>query len=325
MSSATPFPQRLTGRVFTVHQARAEGVSAGRLRASDVRWIARGLYAQGLDGPPGEAAVVAGLNLLYASTWASHTTAARILGLYLPRRLAADSDLHLSRHRRMPPLKIRGLINHRVTAVVGDVGSLQAPPHAPPDSRVRVSSFERTWLDLAGRLDLTELVVMGDQLVRIPRPDLEGRSRPWATRETLRAALREHPGAPALTNARAATEHVRVGSDSPSETRLRLSLMAAGLPEPELQVRLDPCHRHSPTADLGYRDSRIAIQYDGYHHRSPRQLATDNRRDLAFTQAGWTYLKFDWQDAQHGFGRAIALVGAALAGRVAWGQVPSVQ
>ncbi|HXD27864.1 MAG TPA: hypothetical protein VN621_03795 [Arthrobacter sp.] len=312
MPHASPFPPRLAGRLFTLEQARAEGVSASRLHAADVRPIARCLYAHGLDGPPCEAAVVAGLNLLHPTTCASHATAARLLGLYLPRRIAAETDIHLSRHRRLPPLDLRGIVNHRTPITADDVLVLRAPPQAPPGSHLQVIAHERTWLEMAARLTVTDLVVMGDQLLRLPRPGLERRNAPLATRETIAAAIKEHPQTPGIGRVRAAFERMRVGADSPAETRLRLAISAAGLPEPELQVRLDPADRYSPASDLGYRQAKVALQYDGYHHRSPEQLAIDNRRDLAFTQAGWTYLKFDWQDARTGFDRAIVLVRQAL-------------
>ncbi|MEE1620539.1 hypothetical protein ACQ3I4_10630 [Zafaria sp. Z1313] len=97
------------------------------------------------------------------------------------------------------------------------------------------------------------------------------------------------------------------------ETRLRLALLDAGLPEPELQIRLDPGAWVSPSCDLGYRWARLGIQYDGAHHRNAEQLTRDNRRDLAFTAAGWEYLKFDASDGRDGFRRAAALVRRALA------------
>ncbi|WP_395940315.1 hypothetical protein [Arthrobacter sp. U41] len=71
---------------------------------------------------------------------------------------------------------------------------------------------------------------------------------------------------------------------------LRLALIAAGLPEPELQLRMVPGDPHSPAADLGYRSQRIAIQYNGGHHLTREQQSRDNRRDETFNAAGWRYL-----------------------------------
>lgn len=312
MSRAVPLPQHLRNRVFTVFQAREAGVSRSRLECVDIDSIAWGLYAHG-GQQPSVAATVAGLRLLHRGIWASHGTAAGLLGLYLPRRSATDSAIHLSRARALPPLSIRGVTGHRVLLLPGEVRRFPAPTDVPPNSAVAVSSRERTWLELAGELEVRDLVAIGDQLVRRPRARFEGRTRPWSSPDSLAALVAAHPGFRGVARARKALAMVRIGADSPAETRLRLALIAAGLPDPELQIRLDPDNPYSPSADLGYRWARIAVQYDGDHHRSKDQLASDNRRDLAFTLAGWTYLKFDWTDYRDGFGRAVGLVRQSLA------------
>lgn len=311
MSRAAPLPQHLRNRAFTVFQAREAGLSRSRLQCTDIDSIARGLYAHG--GQPSVAAIVAGLSLLHRGIWASHGTAAGLLGLHLPWRRAGDTQIQLSRARALPPLAIEGVIVHRALLLPGEARRFRAPDDGPPHSDVPVASRERTWLDLAGELDVRDLVAMGDQLVRHPRERFEGRTRPWSTPDRLAALLASHPGFRGVVRAREALTMVRIGADSPAETRLRLALVAAGLPDPELQLKLDPGAPSSPAADLGYRRARIAVQYDGDHHRSRDQLASDNRRDMAFTLAGWTYLKFDWTDDRDGFRRAVGLVGRALA------------
>jgi len=104
---------------------------------------------------------------------------------------------------------------------------------------------------------------------------------------------------------------LRIATSGP-ETKLRLALVAAGLPEPQLQVRLDPDDRWSPEADLGYRRLRIALQYEGASHRTPDQLRRDNRRDAQVDKARWRYLKFDSADLFDGFARACREVREAL-------------
>lgn len=91
------------------------------------------------------------------------------------------------------------------------------------------------WLQLAGGSTLDELVVAGDHLVRIParRDDLR---RPFCTVDELVQRSRECRGRGA-TLARRAAELVREGSDSPQESRLRLALTRAGLPEAVRLVR----------------------------------------------------------------------------------------
>ena len=82
-----------------------------------------------------------------------------------------------------------------------------------------------------------------------------------------------------------------LGADSAPETLLRLAMLDAGLPEPELQLTLwdGPM---APSADAGYRARRIALQYDGAHHLDEVQRHSDRRRDKAFEAAGWTVLIF---------------------------------
>ena len=82
----------------------------------------------------------------------------------------------------------------------------------------------------------------------------------------------------------------------------------AGLPEPELQLPLRPDSPAAPTADLGYRRRRLAVQYDGGHHLLPAQIFSDRRRDKAFEAAGWTVLVLTKDDLADGFAGAAARI-----------------
>jgi hypothetical protein len=135
----------------------------------------------------------------------------------------------------------------------------------------------------------------------MPRPDLEQRSEPYAYKDGLRLLIRQHPNMKGVEKARLALDEMRVGADSFPETFLRLALLDARLPEPELQLRLDPHDDRSPAADLGYRRFRIAVQYDGAHHLTREQQSRDNRRDEAFRSAGWSYFKVNADDLAENF------------------------
>ncbi|WP_307609290.1 endonuclease domain-containing protein [Pseudarthrobacter sp. W1I19] len=115
-----------------------------------------------------------------------------------------------------------------------------------------------------------------------------------------------------IVKAREAMLLLRAGADSAPETFLRLALTEAGLPEPELQVKIVPDDAYSPAADMGYRRERIAIQYDGGHHLTREQQSRDNRRDEAFNSAGWRYFKFNADDLAQDFRRATNQVRLAL-------------
>lgn len=105
---------------------------------------------------------------------------------------------------------------------------------------IPVTSIERTWADLAALLPrgtVDELVVAGDGIVKHPWSPW-GRQAPLTTVERLRAALQRAGRYKGVRTARDALDLIRLGSDAATETKMRLALVHAGLPEPELQLVL---------------------------------------------------------------------------------------
>ena len=177
-----------------------------------------------------------------------------------------------------------------------------------------LSTRERTWLDMARLLPLKDLVAMGDELIRIPRPGLEGREHPYASVDHLRSIINRHPNLQGVVRARQALDLMRVGADSAPETFLRLAMLDAGLPEPELQLSLRLGDARSPSADLGFRLRRVAVQYDGGHHLQEPQQLSDRRRDKAFEAAGWSVIILDKADLDDDFATALGRIKRALRG-----------
>lgn len=298
MRMRTELPGPLGTEPFTVADARSWGVPKNRLRQSDIRQISRGLYRPVEWRFELETAARA-LSVASPGAWISHVTAARLRCQLLPPWLSDSEELHLSKPRELPEVRRKGIVGHTVLAWDDEVETADG---------IRISTRPRTWLDLARRLSLPELVCMGDELVRIPRVGLEGRSEPFATMDGLCSMLKRHPNLQGIVRARAALDLMRVGSDSGPETLLRLAMCDAGLPEPELQLLLRPERPGSPTADLGYRRRRVAVQYDGGHHLLPAQIFSDRRRDKAFEAAGWTVLVLTRDDLADGFAVATARI-----------------
>lgn len=278
------------------------GVPRTRLRQSDVSHVSRGLYQPAEWSFELEAAARA-LSAASPGAWISHVTAARLRCQLLPPWLSDSEELHLSKPRALPEVRRKGIVGHTVLTLDDEVETADG---------IRISTRSRTWLDLARRLTLPELVCMGDELVRIPRFGLEGRSEPFATMDGLRTLVNRHPNLQGIVRARAALDLMRMGSDSGPETLLRLAMCDAGLPEPELQLSLRPGIQGSPTADLGYRRRRLAVQYDGGHHLLPAQILSDRRRDKAFEAAGWTVLVLTRDDLANGFASAVARIKQTL-------------
>lgn len=283
---------------FTLESALELGVTERRLRNSDVAHISRGLYRP-LSWDFDLEAAARALSAASPGAWISHVTAARIKCFILPPWLADSTELHLSKPRSLPEVRRKGVIGHTVLARDDEIEVTDG---------IRISTPSRTWLDMSRRVSLADLVCMGDQLIRIPRHHFEGRSQPLDTLDGLSSLVKRHPNLQGVVRAREALELMRIGADSGPETLLRLAISDLDLPEPELQLALRPDDPNSPTCDLGYRQRRLAIQYDGGHHLLEPQRLSDRRRDRAFEAAGWDVLIFDKDDLSDKFENAVVKI-----------------
>lgn len=310
MQKRNALPHHLATGPFTLDSARASGVTTSRLRRKDVVHVGRGLYRPSGWNFELEAAARA-LSAASPGSWISHVTAARLRCQLLPPWLADSTELHLSKPRALPSVRRKGVLGHTVLAMDDETELIDG---------INISTRSRTWLDLSRRLSVRDLVCMGDHLIRIPRVEFEGRTDPFDTLQGLRTLVRRHPNLQGVVHAREALDLMRVGSDSAPETLLRLAMADACLPEPELQVALRVEDASSPTADLGYRLRRLAVQYDGEHHLDDAQAFSDRRRDRAFEAAGWTVLIVDKDDLADGFQRTIGRIKRAM--RTGWVDYP---
>ncbi|MGB3955529.1 MAG: hypothetical protein WBL05_09675 [Brooklawnia sp.] len=84
----------------------------------------------------------------------------------------------------------------------------------------------------------------------------------------------------------------RPGAESPQETRTRLCLVLAGLPEPGLQIVVRDGGRFVGRFDMGYDDYGLLIEYEGDQHRSDkRQWSADILREERARQLGSTVVR----------------------------------
>lgn len=162
---------------------------------------------------------------------------------------------------------------------------------------VRVTSPARTWLDLASLLTVDELIAVGDSIVLAHGPDFPHPKEPLASTGDLRRMISAHPGMRGLKTARLAIEEIRVGADSPQETKMRLALARTSLGEPLLNHVIRNC-RGEPSVwpDAAYPERRIALQYDGGHHSDPRQVKLDATRRQTTERLGWTEIRVFKED-----------------------------
>lgn len=130
-------------------------------------------------------------------------------------------------------------------------------------------------------IDLVNLVVMGDALVKMF--DI----CPDRLLTYCRTSERHHS-----TTASLAASYVRSGVDSPMESRLRLLIVLAGLPEPKVDHKFYDEHgRVRRRLDLRYLVIRLIVEYDGRQHAgSLEHWGEDLERREEFDDDGWRIL-----------------------------------
>lgn len=293
-------PEPLAARPFTVAEARDAGLTRAQMRRRSLRSPAVGVRA---PGPPPALDDVAQrcrelAPVLPPRSLFCHVTALALLGVALPQGLDPRGPLHV----QVGP----GCTRPRRPGVRGHTRSEPVVPSRTVDGLADLAP-ERVFVQLATALTPRELVVLGDALVR--------RRRPVCRVDDLATAVSALPararGAQLL---REALSHVRPGTDSPMETRLRWTLVQAGLPCPAVNVLVradDGWVVAMP--DLAYVRERVAIEYDGDVHRTDRATW---RRDVARRQEleslGWRVISCTADDVLRHPDRVAAWVRRAL-------------
>jgi very-short-patch-repair endonuclease len=159
------------------------------------------------------------------------------------------------------------------------------------------TTIVRTLRDMSARLSLTEAVVLCDLALHAG----------LLTVAVLNEATAMSSGLHGVVTLRKAMQHVEPAAESPMETRLRMLLVAAGLPRPEAQVEIrDELMRFVGRLDLYYRAQRLGLEYDGATHRE--NLVEDNRRQNRLLNAGVRLLRFTAGDIYHSRGAVVSQV-----------------
>jgi very-short-patch-repair endonuclease len=148
---------------------------------------------------------------------------------------------------------------------------------------MRITTVARTAFDIGrrGRLD--------DAIARL---DALGNRTGLRVDDVLVIGDR-HRGARGLRQLRAALDLYDPGSESPRETWLRLLIIRAGYPRPRTQIPvLSPDGRRRYYLDMGWEDIKLAVEYDGDHHReNPQVFAYDILRAEELDELGWTRIR----------------------------------
>jgi len=301
MSKAAPLPADIEARGFLVSDAYAAGVPRWRLQSTGLLTPSRGLRLAKDVEPDLE--LLARLHTGVTERCAiSHVTSALLWPLPLPWPVEAAAvelgHIHVTRRTEIGRVKRRGVVGHRAPLLARDVRSVNG---------YTLTSPEWTWVDLAGILGRDALVAAGDALL--------ARTAPLASVEAIQEVVNRRPKVKGIRLAREVLPLLRHGVDSPQESRLRMRIIDAGLPEPAVtQPIQDEYGCYVSTPDLQYRKYRIALEYEGDHHRTDAlQWGRDIERDDRLRGIGWTVLRFSklqlgqgWPASERKLRRALA-------------------
>lgn len=297
MLQPQPLPDHLGDR-FRVSDALSAGVDAGRLRRRDLDQPFHGVRSR-VDAPVPEAFEVDSFGLprgeherehlkraldysarMSEDEFFCHVTSAVAYGWPLPLWVVRGRDLDVAVRAPRRLRRSRGVRGHQVV-----------PDHVhtrrDPRTGLLLADPATTWAMLASVLtDPYDLVAAGDAAVREWRV-----AEPLATIADLQAAVRVGRRV-GIVRMRTALPLIRPRSASRPETRCRLTIVDAGLPEPSLNYDVYADGEKIACVDLAYPHLRIAIEYEGEHHLlDPQQWARDIERYERLVAAGWHVIR----------------------------------
>lgn len=202
----------------------------------------------------------------------SHATALTLFGAPVPWSVQSDERIHVTVTAPARAPQIGGVAGHVASA-----------PAVVQHDGLPLTSPEQTWLDSAATARREELVSIGDFFL----------AHGLATLDSLTGALLSAPRRRGLAIARQAIPLLRLGSESPAESLLRVVLHDAGLLPPFLNYRI---HGRDggflARVDMAYPEQRVALEYEGDHHRVEReQWHKDIHRQGSIEDLGWRVIR----------------------------------
>ncbi|WP_189078210.1 DUF559 domain-containing protein [Mangrovihabitans endophyticus] len=262
----------------------------GRVRSGSVVRLVRAVYAAQAPTVDDHLRAV----LLRAPEHALLTlhTAAGLFGMYAP----TTGVVHVLVPPGSPKPRIPGVQIHEGVLGAGQAHLVRGLPCVSP---------ERCAIDLGRSLSRSDAVGVLDSAVR-----LDGVTQECLTLEALR-----HRGLRGVRQVRDLLPLIDGGAECAQESQLRLLLVDGGLPRPESQIRV--CDEGGVVRyrlDMGYREQRVGVEYDGSSHLDLRALAHDRARSNFLAMQGWKMRHFTAYDIYRRPGYVVSTVRAALGG-----------
>ncbi len=286
----------MASNIFTVSEAPGLGISAQTLRARRFSVPTSGVRIDDAD-PSLIDRCRAIARVVHPNAAFARTTALRLLGIDIPWQLEDDHAIHVVTPRRGDRPQRYAVTSHfcgqKQLDVIDRFG-------------LRITSAPQTWLQVSHGLNRDSVVGLGDAMTR--------RKTPATTVDALQFLIRETFKMRGLALCRDAIELVRPGTDSPMETQLRLIIVDSRLPEPLVNVpAMDTAGRFLALPDLSYPELKIAIEYDGDHHRTdPTTWRRDVERRQLLEDTGWLIITATADDVIRHPERLITRIRAAI-------------
>ncbi len=261
-------PAALRNKPFKLADAQTLGVTRGQLRAARYGRLGSGMYHWvGLKESP-QLTLTAAARRLPRGAAFSGRTAAWLHGL----DVEPCDPIEVTIPEPAGSSRVAGTSVRRAALAAGEIVLRR---------RLPATSALRTAVDLGGRNPLQEAVVSVDLFLHAQLVSLDDLLRHVAG----------HSGAWGIARLRRAVDLAEPKSESAMESRLRMLLVTAGLPKPEVQIDVhDDRGRFLGRPDLLYPRQRLAIEYDGGNHRD--RMVEDNRRQNGLVGAGYRLLRF---------------------------------
>jgi hypothetical protein len=254
--------------VVTVSRGLPDGVTRSRLRTNAFEQVSRDLYVRRGALHSYANRCVALAVVLPPSAAFCLGTAAQLAGLPLPLGWDPERiDVVVPGSVTLP--RRRAVTTHQWVLPPSHVGLVDG---------LRVVTPDRSLLEFAARASLEDVVAFGDAALRHALTNIE------ALQTTVGAAHRRRGVVPA----RRAVQWLDPRAESPQESRTRVRLRLAGLPRATPNVWISDANG-VPVArvDLLFEGYRVVVEYEGEHHRSASQYASDLRRRNLLQQLGY--------------------------------------
>jgi hypothetical protein len=264
-------PDPVPSGSFVVAEALAAGATRDMLRRRSLVAPVRGVrMSAGAASDVLERCHAIGLVLPDEAAF-SHATAAAAWGLPLPPGVDPLAPVHVIGPPGRPPVQARGIVAHRGV----DPGDVRRRDGLPLTAPARILA------DVAGSWPTERLVALADGALAL--------ASPRTTRADLEARAAAGGGRRGVRRLRVAVQHARRFVDSPMESLTRVRLVGSGFPCPVVGADLyDDLGCWIARPDMCWPEIRVAVEYDGDHHRADRwQYVKDIRRKEHMEDAGW--------------------------------------